>query len=85
MKNIITYNGKPIYTSADIIDWFLVIIALHNELTKEGTIMKVPDYDEYRLKNTFWGDTINGIFMGYDIKLWQWNQVERDWILKTRF
>lgn len=79
---IVTYNGKPIYaTNNDYIDSWLVFKAVTNELTNEGVKywadnpLNDSDFDEWRSKNTFRGETWESYKRGYDLKVWSFSKL----------
>lgn len=81
MKKIIILNGKPIYTSNGLIDWWIVAKIVYREL-KIFKQLDDKDFEEYRSKNTIRGESIENMLKAYDVKLWFWNEVARDWYLQ---
>ena len=85
MKNIVTLNEKPIYASTDLIDWWLVVKSLFKNLIENNVIiepLKDKDFDEYRGFGTIRGERIETLLYAYNVKVWIYNELARDWYLK---
>lgn len=79
---IVTYNGKPIYaTNNDYIDSWLAFKALVNELTNEGVKYWIErpltdsDFDNWRGRNNFRGNTWDDLEKSYDLKVWGFSEL----------
>jgi len=78
MKIIVILKGKPIYTSNGLVDWWIVSKIVYRELNILRQLDD-KDFDEYRSKSTIRGESIESVLKAYDVKVWKWNEVARDW------
>lgn len=78
MKIVLIKEGKPLYITNDLVCWWTVAKCLYKDTINP---LHNKDFDEWRSKATIRGEKIETLLKNFNIKVWKWNEIARDWYL----